>query len=192
MEHDIHGESDIKHPGGLIFYLSIFVWILWPAVFVLLFHSASGDFVGLFLRSHFIYPPAFVNVVDHWINEKPVYFSLYLSAWFLNSLLISLRYLFYVSGWARVREAENRHSIGKLLILGIFGLLITWVMYSNIIFTPNSLLSAKEYFLLNNSVGFFILFPGIYVFVAGAPVASTFFFFVAFRKIFRFFRGASK
>lgn len=176
---------------GSFFSVSLFAWILWPAVFVLFFRDAGHDFVRVALSEYFFYPPSLDNISRYWINDRPVYWSLYLSAWCVNSLLIALRYVAYLfeNPW-HVTESERQEPVGKLVVLGLFGLLLAVVMCSSIAFDVETPLSAKEDLLLNTLIGFWVALPGMCVGVAGAPIASVYFFFVAWRKIFARLRKA--
>jgi hypothetical protein len=158
------------------------VWMLWPAVFVFIFRDASDDFVGAVLREHFLYPPSLSNVSTHWIGGESVYKSLYLSVWYVNTLLLAGRYAIYlVENPCYFVNSMERDSILKMLVLGISGVCISGGMYSGIVFGAATSLSLKEELLLTNDLGLLVGLPVIYSWVACALVGAAFCFLVAWK-----------
>lgn len=177
-------DADGATGQGSIFFVSIFVWILWPAVFVLIFRDAEYDFVGAALRYYFFYPPSLNNVTLHWIEGDSVCKSLYLSAWFVNTLLIACRYGIYLFQNPRyLHESVRRDSIPRMLFLGVAAGFISCGMYSDLIFDSASPLSLKEELLLTSNVGLMVGLPAIYLWVACAAIGALFSFLVVWRKL---------
>lgn len=177
-------DSAINTGRGSFFSVSLVVWVSWPAVFVLIFRDATYDFVRVALIDYFFYPPALNNVIHLWAEGGMVYKSLYLSAWFVNSLLIACRYAIYLLENPRyLRDSIERDSVLKMVVLGLAASGVSCGMYSGLVFNGVPPLSLKEELLLKSEIGFLVGLPAIYLWVACAPVGTLFSILVVWHKL---------
>lgn len=160
---------------GALLSASLFVWILWPAVFVLIFRDATYDFVGMVLRDCCFYPTSLINVTTYWAGREPVYKSIYISLWYLNSLMIAFCYFLYLIGDLQRSRVPLRGFGPRLRAIGLslFGILVPLVMYSAIAFDVEPSLTYQERFLMEHYFGQFLLLPLIYVGGACAPLGAV-------------------
>ncbi|HSX94717.1 MAG TPA: hypothetical protein VLG41_17470 [Hydrogenophaga sp.] len=169
--------------GGL-FSVSLFVWILWPAVFVLIFRDATYDFLGAALKDYLFYPPSLINITTYWGGQESVLKSLYLSAWYANSLMLSCCYLLYLLGDLPNRS-KRIQGVGqrlKAIGLALFGLVASFVIYSSTAFETKLSITHYERFLLDSGLGQFVLIPLVYVGAACAPFGAIDLFIAACRS----------
>jgi hypothetical protein len=170
---------------GNLLSVSLAVWILWPAAFVLIFRDVEYDFVGAVLREYFVYPHSLINVTDYWIRGEPIYKSLYLSTWCVNAAMIAVRYAGYlVEHPHHMTELEGQYPLPKLMALGVFGLVVLFTFGSSMVFDPAMPLLDEARLLVGNDLGLMIALPMLYVGWACSPVVSAFFFYAAVCKIF--------
>lgn len=188
------GEDAGRGASQGIFWASLVVWMLWPAGFVLIFRNGSHDFVGEALRDYFFYPPSLINITSYWGHE-PVFQSLYVSTWYVNSVMLAFCYFFYLLGdlsneRRRIQGARQRiKSIG----LALFGFVASFVTYSSGAFDTQFSITYQERFLLENAFGQFFVLPLVYVGAACAPLGAIDLFIAACRgSVFNANKGERK
>lgn len=171
--------------GKILSGVSVMLWLVWPAVFSAVFRAAPNDFVGDALKAFFFYPPSLSNVTGHWLNGESAFKAIYLSAWYVNTLLISVCYsIFLITRSEYMTESLKRDSVWRMLGLGVACLVMTVLMYSGLVFSTTSSLPKFAKLLLGTDPGFWVGLPLIYTWTACAPVAAVFCFVVVWRKLF--------
>ncbi|NIT34734.1 MAG: hypothetical protein GTN45_12085 [Xanthomonadales bacterium] len=169
---------------GNFFSVSLVVWIVWPAVFVFIFRDATYDFLGAALKDYLFYPPSLINIATYWGGQESVLKSLYLSAWYANSLMLSCCYLLYLLGELPNRRVGVQGAGQRLKAIGLalFGLVASFVVYSSAAFETKLSITQFERFLLESGLGQFVLIPLVYVGAACAPLGAIDLFIAACRS----------
>lgn len=164
-----------------------FALLFWPAFVSWLLQSAGTDLIGEFLRVIFYYPRSLENLVLHWLKSEPVYKSVYIHCWYLNSYLMG-GYSIYT--FIRDPESFRRRlsfypgfEVGsrkwwKWILLAVFSIIFFFAGYSSIMFNPSKPLGPKVSVLFSNDLAFYFLLPFFYPVIFSAGVVACF----AFRE----------
>lgn len=160
---------------------SFLALLVWPAVVSWVLKNIEADPIGEFLRAWFYYPDSLKNITEHWLKSEPVYKSVYINCWYINSYFIGGGLIF-----ASIRDPERfQRSLSsypgleagarkwwKWFALSV-GLLVFFVAgYSSIMFDPNRPLGMKSEFVLASDFGFYFLLALFYPFVASSGVGA--------------------
>lgn len=174
-------KSEYKYQNTFL----LIAWLIWPALIAWNFRNFESDFFGLFLNEYFYYPASLNNLTQFWLKSEPIYKSIYLSTWYVNSIFLAVYYFFFlIRNKSYMEEIRQTKTNWQLFFLGIAGMGFVALWVSPIMFRIDTKIADKAAYLLSSDVGFFLVLPTLIAVLGILGVASVFYFKTIFQNLF--------
>jgi hypothetical protein len=141
----------------------IFLLIFWPGV-VGFSECISAEGLNSLLNENLPLPPFLSLINGHWILSEPLWKKIYINAWFINSLVISMCYLAWlIKSPQQLTKMRDELTTSKAFAFGCLVTAASLAIYSGLGFHVERELSSKTKFLLFDLYGVTLLFPMVMI-----------------------------